>query len=68
MIQQGGERVITALFIVTTAICAIGWLSSRLAANAIVYYMVKKGYKPPSEDEIEECTRAAAKKMFKISK
>lgn len=68
VIRQGGEIVITALFIVTTAICAIGWLSSRLAANAIVYYMVKKGYKPPSEDEIEECTRAAAKKMFKISK
>lgn len=60
--------MITVLFIVTTAVCALGWLSSRLAANAIVYYMVKKGYKPPSEDEIKACTQAAAKKMFKISK
>lgn len=60
--------MLTALFMVTTAVCAIKWLSSRLAANAIVYYMVKNGYKPPSEDEIKACTLAAAKKMFKISK
>lgn len=60
--------MITALFIATTAICAIGWLSSRVATNAIVYYMLKKGYKPPTEDEIKACTQAAAKKMFKISK
>lgn len=60
--------MLTAFFVVTTAVCAIGWLVTRIAANAIVYYMVKNGYKPPSEDEIKACTLAAAKKMFKISK
>lgn len=60
--------MITALFVITTGVCAVGWLSSRIAANAMVYYLVKKGYKPPTEDEIKACTRVVAEKMFKISK
>lgn len=54
-----------AVFVITTVICAIGWLSKHVSCVAMLYYMTIKGYKLPSDEEIEECTREAVKHLFK---
>lgn len=54
------------LFIATTAICAVGWLTRSISCAALLYYIEKNGYKLPNDQDIEECTRFAAKKLFKL--
>lgn len=55
----------TAIFAITTVICASGWLVKHIAALAIVYYIKNKGYKLPNDEEIRECTREVVKHLFK---
>lgn len=58
--------MLTILFIATTAICAVGWLTRSISCAALLYYIEKNGYKLPNDQDIEECTRFAAKKLFKL--
>ncbi len=58
--------MLTILFIATTAICAVGWLTRSISCAALLYYIEKNGYKLPNNQDIEECTRFAAKKLFKL--
>ncbi|BDZ81377.1 hypothetical protein [Claveliimonas bilis] len=55
----------TVIFIITTVICAIGWMIKHISCMAIIYYMETNGYRLPNDREIEECTREAAKHLFK---
>lgn len=55
----------TAAMLVTTMICAAGWLVKHISCMAIIYYMTTKGYKLPNDKEIRECTREAVKHLFK---
>lgn len=55
----------TAVFAITTAICAIGWLVKHIAVMVIVYYIKTKGYKLPNDEEVRECTREVVKQLFK---
>lgn len=55
----------TAVFAITTIICAIGWLSRYISCMAILYYIAEKGYKLPNDDDIRECTHEAVKHLFK---
>lgn len=55
----------TIFFIITTIVCAIGWLACHIGAKAIVYYMKQKGYPRPDEKEINECTRHVVEMLFK---
>lgn len=58
--------MLTALFVLTTIICAIGWLSQHIGVMALAYYIINNGYTEPSDDELAECTRWVVKKMFKV--
>lgn len=58
--------MLTILFVATTAICAAEWLINHIACAGLVYYIEKNGYKLPNEKESGECTRYAAKKIFKL--
>ncbi len=58
--------MLTILFIATTAICAVGWLTRSISCAALLYYIEKNGYKLPNNQDIEECIRFAAKKLFKL--
>lgn len=58
--------MITVVFIATTAICAIGWLTRCVSCAALLYYIEKNGYKLPDNQDLEECIRFAAKKLFKL--
>lgn len=53
------------IFFITTIVCGAGWLSRYISVLAIVYYIEKKGYIQPSDEEIRECTLEAAKHLFK---
>nr|DAF82013.1 MAG TPA: hypothetical protein [Caudoviricetes sp.] len=55
----------TILFVITTLICAIGWLTRYISCAALIYYIEKKGYKLPDNHDMQECTRFVAKKIFK---
>ena len=54
----------TGVFIVTTFICAAGWLTKHISCLAMIYYMTIKGYKLPNDEEIRECTLEAVKHLF----
>ena len=56
----------TVLFVASTAVCALGWLSNRIALDALIYFIEKNGYPTPTSEEVDECTRKATKNMFKI--
>lgn len=55
----------TIIFIVTTIICGIGWLARYISCTAMIYYMKKKGFKLPNDEETEECTQFVVKHLFK---
>lgn len=56
----------TIIFLATTVICAIGWLTRYISTAALVYYIKKKGYAQPNENEIRECTLWVAKHLFNV--
>ena len=39
--------MITAVFVISTAICAVGWLTRSISCAALIYYIEKSGYKLP---------------------
>lgn len=53
------------MLLITTAICAIGWLTRYVSTASLVYYLERKGYPQPSAQEIHECTLWVVKNMFK---
>jgi len=57
--------LLTIILTITTAICAFGWLVSRISAIAMIRYIEIKGYERPSDAELKECVRWAAKRVFK---
>lgn len=52
-----------AVLIVLCIICAAGWLKWKIATLSITYYLIRKGYTPPSKTEIEECTQYAIRHL-----
>lgn len=58
--------MITVVLIASTAICAVGWLTRSISCTALIYYIEKCGYKLPDNQDLEECTRFVAKKLFKL--
>lgn len=57
--------MLTAIFMITTIVCAIGWLKRYISTLALLYYIEKKGYTYPSDSEIKECTQWVVNKLNK---
>lgn len=57
--------MLTAVFVVSTVICAVGWFTRYISCTAMIYYIEKNGYKQPNSEEMEECTRTVVKHMMK---
>lgn len=45
--------------------CAIGWVSRYISTLAMIHYMQEKGYSIPSNEDMEDCTRAVTKNLVK---
>ena len=43
------------IFLLSTAVCGVGWYVYFLSTKALIYYMKEKGYTPPTEAEINDC-------------
>lgn len=56
----------TIFFTITTIISIIGWVTSYIAAKALMYYIKESGYRPPTKEEIKDCTRYAARHTLGI--
>ncbi|MDD3137572.1 MAG: hypothetical protein PHX08_01185 [Lachnospiraceae bacterium] len=52
----------TLLFIVTTIILLREWMIERVNKETLLYYIQKKGYPLPTDDEVEECTEFVLKR------
>lgn len=52
------------LFIVVI-ICATGWYTRYISCMTLLYYIGKKGYKFPSDEEVKECTAYVTKRLIK---
>lgn len=50
---------------ISTVICGIGWAVKYISTAAMIYYMEKKGYTMPSDEDIEECTQWVIRHIFK---
>lgn len=54
----------TAIFIVTTIICAVGWAFHRLALISVCHY-IKEECTLPTDEQLKECNRFALTHFFK---
>ena len=45
--------MITGVFIATTIICAVGWLTRSISCAALLYYIEKSGYKLPNDQDLD---------------
>lgn len=56
--------LLTALFAITTAVCAIGWIKHKVANNLLLKYMLYKGCDLPTEEDIKECTNMTVQELI----
>lgn len=56
--------MLTAMLII---LCALGWFFNYVSAKALVLLFEKRGYNPPADEELKECTQEVLKKMLGLS-
>lgn len=54
------------IFFLTTVISVVGWLTYWTATSALIWYMIDKGYTPPSGEETKAYCSRVLKKMLHI--
>lgn len=52
------------LLTISTAVCAVGWISNNIAARALLCYIRKKGCTLPTKAELRACIHEAAEQKF----
>ena len=57
--------MLTAIFLITTIICAYGWFKQTIFANAMMVYFARKGYPKPKAEDLEECATLALRIMLR---
>ena len=58
--------MLTVFFLLTTFICGLGWLVCWVGSAALAKYILDKGYKPPSDEEMKACSMYVWKKLLRI--
>ena len=61
-------KIMTAFFIVTTLVCGIGWLTRYVSCVTLIYYIEKKGYKHPTDEEMKECIHYVVEHLLRKEK
>lgn len=57
--------VLSACFALAIVFLLVYKLANVVRYRAIAYYIIKKGYTPPTDEEVRECTDYVIKNMFK---
>lgn len=55
----------TIIFVITTGICAVGWLLQRLSTAALLWYLDTNNIPFPSDSEMKEGCEWAMRHMVK---
>lgn len=53
------------ILFVAVIICAIGWYTRYISCMALLYYIGKKGYEFPGDEEVMECTDYVTRRLIK---
>lgn len=56
--------MLTAIFVVTTLICAFGWLINKIIARGTLLYIVEECGKAPVNGELGPYMKKAVREMF----
>ena len=56
--------LLTILFAITTAVCAIGWIKHKVVNNLLLKYMLYKGYNLPTKEGIKECADMTVQELI----
>lgn len=56
----------TAIFAITTTICAVGWIKNKISSLALSAFLVNKNIRP-TDEELNECVRFVIKKLLKAN-
>lgn len=60
------RKLTTVFFVVISAVCAVGWLSSWVGNAAIGKWIIDKGYMPPTDEELSECVAYVWRNLFRV--
>ena len=63
--NKKGGWTMALIFIVTTIICAVGWVSTRISLITVLWYMSEKEYPFPSGEDMKKGTEYAVKHFFR---
>lgn len=53
------------VLIVIAIICAAGWYTRYISCMVLLYYIGKKGYEFPGDEEVKECTAYVTRRLIK---
>lgn len=56
--------ILAVIFGITTIICGVEWFTTRAALNASWIYILGKGEKMPTDEEIKELSNMAVRMML----
>lgn len=51
------KTTIICVLALAAGICAFGWYINKLISKAFARFIVKKGYTPPTPEELRTCIR-----------
>lgn len=57
--------MLTLLFVVTTAICLVGWLSSKISVLILAWYLTEKNVPPPTKEDFKKGSDYVVKHILK---
>ena len=60
--------MVTVVLCIALVFVSIKWFLQYINTLVLSNYIVKKGYKSPSDKEIEECTKFVLKNLLKRKK
>lgn len=58
-------QIMEIILSVVLIICATGWHIRYISYMALLYYIGKKGYEFPSDEEVKECTAYVTRRLIK---
>lgn len=59
------EIAVIIILIISNIYFAFRWFAARKQLEGVFYYMVDKGYEPPSKERFMECVRICVREGFK---
>lgn len=57
-------EILALLFFITTAVCAVGWLSNKISVLSLAWYLVEKNISLPTKEDIHRCTHSVITHMI----